>query len=619
MRRSLATVTLSILACGALLGAVDPATVGPTNSINLALSVGTGPSGGADTTRIIVGHSTYPISSVAMDSTTGGERWLFADTHYDDVRRADDGTAVRWGCTRVSAPTVPFVTAQAGGQEANAGEANRPSHPVYSMFIAFNLADIPAGSRVENASVMINSGRFGGGIDLTTGYIAARLDTVAADYAMIATSTGDTIDGSDLCYLNTSYSQVDRDPPGVAWTPPLALRDDWHDFGISSVRYAPGYDVEDLGTVRLDVTDAVQQWVDRGNPFGGWAIFWIYRVGAGTTNETWMYGDAAVHNTKGSPTFTATVTSKRGQKAWGRVHVPILLSVDDGHAIHAKYLDIVRAGGGIYSEVANYSAWHSAGGALLNQAQRDSIWAANQAAFVPHSRTHTGLGTFGTDNEIDYELTRDWLLLDDVITGFDASDTLGLLDFAWPGGGSDAANYSFRGVSRLVENGYKSSRAAAQAGWSAAIGARTTIGLDVYVNTMNLESYHASAIFGSGTALSAAAMRDTVMDYIDDAWTTGGRSPASFYWHNNAGGAEQGSYALVSALVDLINDSEGMGFMSLPQARAFRLAGQSYIAPASITEANGATLREATSAARYDSVYTADSDDNMLRVWVGPK
>lgn len=563
-----------------------------------------------DTMRILVRHLSLPNMAACDSFDDDGVPWILPDGRYDTIIEADDGSAVRWGCLYRSTPDEPFFNAN-GGYATRTAEDNRP-HPIYTTLLAFNIGCLPSGCRIENAHIALNEQRFGTDVDLSTGYIAARLDTVAADYAVIGCGSGDTGDGSDRCFLDAGYLYTDT-ARGTRWAPPLSARDDWHDFGPSSGRLRPTGAINNMGTLKIDVTDALQQLVDRGNPFSGWALFWVHPTGTPIGIISFMFGDGPLQCPGGNPALSITCSSERGDRPWGAVHVPIVVGVDDGHEIHARYRDIFAAAGKRYTEFAPYSAFQSIGGALLGPAQRDSI---NETALVDlalHTRTHTGFGTIDDDHRLDYELARDWVL--DAFT--DPRDTTTLVDFAWAGAGADTANYSIQGVSRIIANGYRSARTAT-ATWSRSLGAMTPLGLDNYANMYAIPAMNWSAIFGrAATPFTVATMRDTLMDYIDMAWTDQGRAPLVIYGHAGQPN-ENGTYEMVHALVERVGELPGVDFMGFGDAVAWRRSGQSAVPPMYVMNDIGAPQKIRTSAAMYDSVLATDGDMGMLSVWLPP-
>jgi len=578
-----------------------------------------------DTTKFMARHNSLPNLTAREDSTdANGDPWIFQDSYYDSIASADDGTAVRYGFADQNSPN----TVQDNGgnnyliQARHSGsEDNHTGDVRFRSYIWFALPPgLKQGHRVESAHVMTNVAAFESNIIDPGAYISLRADTLAADYAIVASVS----QGSDPARFDMTWNQLD-DTQNTAWAPDLTAtqitgRDDWHDAGPRSDTSAQPATLTAGQGYRWDVTDAVQQIVDNGNAGRG-VMFVVSPVG-GTDNPAFAAGNHATFmnasNGRGNPQFTMTYTNKRGSKPWGGVRVPLVMSIDDQHETTAPHFDLIRNRGHRVSAMVSFAGATNE----MNQAQLDSFNVDPNTDFVMHGRAHSGLGTLGTDNEIDFEIARDWNFDGNKFT--DARDTLNTNDFAWIGGVDAAATYSLEGMSRIVENGYRASRSATNT-WSVDIGEMTQPGWDRYVNMHAIATLLISAITGNtGSERYTDDIREYFLDYVDLAYTDYGRAFISAFWHDNHTSLDFPNgidYDQLEDLLDIVDSLHYVDTLEWKQVINMRRDGSPRIAAATVVAAVGGvrTVQDSLSAAIHDSFKVANTDPNMDELWVGPK
>jgi len=557
-----------------------------------------------DTVKILIQHKTIP-NAAAADSG-----WIYADSYYDFVVEADDGSAVKWGATNTADELNPayydgYVTARITAEDTR-------GNPTRHVFFWFDTSDIPAGYKIDSSYLLVNTQKATTLNFSSGGYMAARADTVGADYGMLLNAAnGDTVDSSDLCFLDLSQTELRRDNYTL-WEPTLAARDDCHDFGPRGEEYNPGWDVAAGNAMNLDVTAAVQAVVDAGQQARG-IIFYVYFTGTASNQYALMCGDNASNVTKGNPTLTIHASSKRGPKDWDKTTVPIIFGADDGFNEHMWMAEFMTDAGYPFAEYAPYSGYDG-GAPEFTLVQRDSMINNPLVSFVMHSKTHQGLGII-SGNELNYELARDWMHIEGVFT--DEPDTTILLDMSWPGRPTQDETYSITAISAMIDNGYQSSRAVSNV-WAPKAGEMTYAGLDNYVNLYTVQATIVDGIFGDvGDGWSEATIIENLTDYIDKCGTDHGRAPLIIYAHSPT--YDDCTWSNLQAVIAKVESMANVDFMSYRGMIEWRMRGCPFLAPSAVTVANGASATNETSAAFYDSVYTADSDANMLKVWIGPK
>lgn len=598
------------LALGVLMAAAPRGLWAPEEEAVAVRGITRPTSAEVDTTKLLVRHQSLP-NTAADDSTyDDGTPWIRADGYYDTITEGDAGAAVRWATVRTSTPTVPWWEINGPRMGRLLDEDNQGVTP-YGMFVAFKVGT-PTG-KVERAHILINAQLFQDFNFSAGGYVVARLDTVVADYSMVLTGSGDTTDGSDLGWMNTSFNQVNVDL-AEAWSPTLATRDDTHDFGPRGEPFSASYDVLRTNAMNLDVTWPVQLGIDSGlfEQTAGWAIFHIYAIDMTTSNYATMASDDAGRATKGNPAFELVTSSRRGAKDWGTTNVPVVFGADDGFDDHAWMADLLTGNGHPYVEYAPGNGFvHSIPLGQMSAEQADSIMANPLVDLIMHSRDHDGTATL-TLHEMDYQMARDWLFY-----RFTAPrDTTTLRYYAWPGAGGDPNTYSIRGIDRMIANNYQGARATTTT-WSDSTGQMTFLGLDNYVNLYVVAPIGAQTIFGtSATPFTEAQIKEALTTQIDLMVTDYGRSALIIYAHSpDYDGA---NYPNVEYFRDLIESIPNVDFKSFTEVMDWRLRGAEFVAPGDVTVANGATLQNETAAAMYDSVKTADSNARMDSVWVAP-
>lgn len=544
---------------------------------------------------------------------------------------ADNGGTVRWGwMQRSNSSTAPgdsnqvqyitpnyYFSARGGTGEDDAGLDN----PGIVGLVWVSANGLPNGSKINKAQLIVNLSAFGGTTIGAGQYLAARLDTVSTDYRIL----NNHLNGR----FRASWTKVDS-IGGLAWNPTLSSRRDRHDFGPRSDNIIGPGTYGDGAALRFLVTDAVQQASDNGT-LGRGLLFMIYgSSGVGTvtlcggTNTT--YCGPGANNGKGLPIFTAISSSRRGEREWGGVRVPIALTFDDQYDVQVGYFTAMEAG------TKTFDA------AIYNNAMAAHTWVDSLHTlkptwmnFIHHTKTHPSMGNL-TGEAIDPELTRKWMMT--TLTGYTAADTAGILDWAWPGGGASPVK-SLEVMSRLYDFGYRSGRGFG-AGWLAAqAGAEyeTYLGWSNWVNKYQIKATGATSLFGSGAAFTDAQMDEELGDLIDQHYTDYGKAAIIIYGHRyDSAPADYISPAGISHLIAKTNALNSAKVMSYKWILDRRFAGVSPVAADRIAEwvsaGNYTDVGRGVSvdsnaiqkyAAHQDSAYEASSNANLLKMWIAPK
>ncbi|MBU2500381.1 hypothetical protein KJ682_03525 [bacterium] len=557
----------------------------------------------ADTFRILIRDLAFP------NVTAADSGWVLADAAYDTIIEGAPGRFLRYGGVSAASPDAINFNPN-GTYTSRASEDNRTPPPSH-MFIWFDTSALPPDCRILDAGICLNVMRYGIN-NLTTGYAACRLDTLTADYAMVASGSPN----SDPAWLNTTWNHVDAGSM-VSWTPPLAARDDWHDFGPrGAVNEAGGIlgdgsvDASNWG-IRLDATDPVQQVVDDGNQGRG-MLFAVYTAGTPTMITSWSCGNTYPRIARGNPCLAITAVRERGSKPWDGVRVPIVMSVDDGDSSHARFYHIMSEAGHGYSEVVVGDFWRG-GTPAITKAQLDSINEDPRMDIVLHTIYHSALGELDTDRQIDFQIARGWV--DTLFTH--PRDTLTLRDFAWPAAsdGNIHEALSLQGISRLVANGYRSARGTRPTTWNNAVGPYTPLGWYAHVNMFALGTLNSTAVFGSwGGEVTGMALEDSLMDIVDSSYTDYGQAPVILYWHDSNDVPDDGwpnsgvRPDQLRDLVEIVDRTHYLDFMTIGEVVDLRLEGAEYVYP-----------DPSFAPSMYDSMISVAGDLNFLQVWVAPK
>lgn len=605
--RSLIVLWLVVIAALSMCGAGVPQLgFGGNTGLGLRTGLGTGGDARVDTFRILSRDKQYPPTA----QVTAGNISSDLST-YTTVNSDGKGGGVRWGYVQKSQPDVAFysvtnvdyvVAGQGGTGEDNYLAWNAGQ---YMGFIWVSANGLTNGQKIESAYLMFSPD---GTLTVASGeYVVARLDTNSSDYRMLATTTSAPgIANADTARFYMSWNHVNKHT-SEAWTPPLDSRLDRHDFGPrSNSVIGPGtYRVANGNhALKLDVTDAVQQASDNGE-LGRGLLFMIYASSLHSTvaiaagNYTWVTGNG------GCPSFVATATTRRGQKPWGGTHVPFVMTFDDSWPAHAGYYTAMTAAGHRFSTAIYRTRFEAT--------NYDSLTAPNLANIdiMHHGKTHIGWGSvtgaaLNTEIELDgMYSTAYWSV---------KPDTNAIIHAAWPGG--SAQYYGLEAVSKLVGYGFTSARA-----FNIKTTATSPIGLispPSWTQPMNL--YAVGSVFASAIFLNGAAAGDSLYvkekleDYIDLMYTDYNKSALVVYAHKTSDGVTQENLGFALRAAQRMNSTEPMSYTEMI---ARRMAP--FMDPATITTANGYTADQQTTAARYDSLRTANGDDKMLSVWISPK
>lgn len=570
-----------------------------------------------DTVRIWSRVTAFP--NIAGAVTAG--HIVPRDTIGAVINQGNAGQSVRWGYVRKDAPTTVYYDAGGGDYFIATSYAHGEDDFTWNgatrlCFVWFSTSGLTNGDKIEKAEIAFNTYSWGGFTINAGAYVAARLDTISQDYRMLNGTVGDYGSG-DVARFDMSWDEIDA-TGNALWIPDLDDRQDFHDFGPRSNTVIGPSVVAAKTSLSLDVTDAVQQASDNGT-LGRGLIFVIY--GTSTISAMPSFGagvlaanmGAGANGCKGAPTFTATATSRRGARVWnGAARVPIAVIFDDQYPVQSSYFTAMEAGGKQFDIAAFRTA-------MTNYSWVDSLYTLKPNLFglVHHSRTHASLGTL-TAAQIHPELARGWLL--DEFTGFTAADTLGVVDSAWPAGGS-TPNTGVLAASMMIDYGYRSARGYGT-GWTA-----TNLGLEYetwpsWSGWFNAYNYRA---IGISNLTGAASMADKIGDYVDLAYTAHAKSALVFYGHRNttapADGITPAKLTEMIGIADALNSCE---ILTLEEIMDLRMVGATFGTPQAasygarlVATTDSVTIRK--TAAVMDSLYRADADPNLLEMWIAPK
>lgn len=592
---------------------------------------------GVDTIRVMSRHSTYPnTGAIAADYFNA------ADTT-GVLNSAADGTTVMWGWVRENQATTVQASASANSdyenwirQFGNSTEDNRDVTGDVNeryFFLWFSANGFKRGQKVESAYVVFNAPLGGATLGANT-YFAARLDTIAKDYRIIANNTANGTHGSnnDVGRFDASWTHLDAEN-SLTWDPVLNARDDYHDFGprsgnqIAPGTYAGGH------PFRLDVTDAVQQRLDdpRADLTKGF-LFVMYGSAASAVSIAITAGNqvASVTGAKGNPLFYATVTTKRGAKPWGMNGVPVCMTFDGNYPSQVPLYRALKDSGLVFdAAVVGYNFDVSA----PVYDWPDSLLALHPGTvnILNHSKTTASLGSL-TGAAIDPEIARTWIDTEFALSNY---DTTSVVDWVWIGGVGTPYR-SMETASRLMDFNYRTSRSAGF-DWLAgqtAMHHDTRLAWHGYVNRYLIHSLKLENVFETSSAeASDAEVLERLTDLIDNYYTRYGRAALVMHGHTyDQGNSDYLSEAGMRKLIGLTRRLNSCEIMGYDEAIDRRMAGATFLAPGSMMEwvsagsytqvmrGIGADSNQIQAmAAQQDSVYEAGSDPNVLEMWLAPK
>jgi hypothetical protein len=614
---------LGLAMCGS--GLPDIGLSSNRGRMDIGLKTALNRSGGgapADTIRIVSRDRLFPNTAARAAGYVTA-----ADTVGAIINQGSAGQAVRWGHVNKGAPTTVYYDASSPYQNYYISCAiARPEDDTAWQataalgFIWVSANGLTNGDKIESAYLMFNVAAFESFIVAADCYVAARLDTNSADYAMVASSIVGYGADTDTARMDISWDEVDA-TANTAWVPDLDDRTDRHDFGPRSDTVIGPGTYAAATCLRLNVTDAVQQVSDNGT-LGRGMLFVIYGAPFAQTDiALFAAGDYGPYvgagQAKGCPTFIATATSRRGPREWGGVaRAPLVFTFDDQYPVQSGYFSALEALGktfdvAVYRNAVNVFTWV------------DSLYTLKPDPFylIHHSYRHPSVGGL-TGAALDSQLTRAWMPVE--FTGFTAADTLGVVDWAWPGGGA-APVKSLAAASRCVDFGYRSARGF-NAGWllgQPGFEYETYLGWGNWANPYAIKATGAPALFGVGAANSEAQLAEELGDLIDLHYTDYGKAPIIIYGHKyDAAPADYISPAALTYLTNLAATLNSTEVMSYSDVLSLRLNGAVHKTPAQVVAGRGVSADSnaiQTFAAHMDSAYTADSDANYLQMWIGPK
>lgn len=603
----------------------------------------------SDTTRILIQDLDFP-NRAARAVVTG---YIKADGYYDVISNSEDGSHMMWGHVyRGSPDSVLYSNANVNMRMGFTGEgtSSEDSLTYDSLqryaFLWVSGNGIEAGTKVVDAHVIVNVDSLGWRADISPGaYITCHLDTISNDYQVTNWSAVGANYGSsnDLSQMALSWNHMDGEGQSAPWVPSLDNRRDYHDFGPrSGTTYGPRRRsalASSLGDtaascLRFDVTDAVQQVVDRavndqslldrgllfvftahGPSSGVNAIGSSLYISAGNRSpniDTWNGGN---------PSFTATTATWRGDRPWGGA-MPIGLVYDSSPATQAEQIGIFRSRGLRFTTGSSAGEVFNEDGTVKNT-QYDTMYSNNLAMidFQQQGFYGTPQGNRSADS-LDVDLSRRWY------GGLGTpADTSQIIHASIPAG--NGPEYGWDMIARQVAYGWKSSRGKSHVESDLTAygsGAMRPLFWSKPANMYAMTSYSSGSIVGDG---SAAKIHENLNDYIDKyyGWGVEGAGRIGTYQFGHPAGIVYVHDAEITAqecsdLIDAINSVSGAQYVDVYRFLNMRLSGASYLPLASITVAAGYDSASAAHAARAsaakDSV-AVSLQDRLDELYVAPK
>ena len=589
---------------------------------------------GVDTFKVLSRDKEVPNTA----AVTAG--YVFSNlTKYTTVNSGGDGRGVKWGHVYRASPNTVYYDGSAPYQGYNIECATARNEDDFSWqanaalgFIWVSANGLKNGSRIESAYLMFNVAAFETYVVSAGCYVAARLDTISADYAATTTSVKVYATDTDTARMDISWNECDASG-NKNWNPTLDNRLDRHDFGPRSDDVIGPGSYSGGTCLRLNVTDAVQQASDNGT-LGRGLLFVVYGApDIQTDNAFFSAGDYASWvgstNGRGAPAFTCVSTSRRGVAPWNGVRVPIAMTFDDQYQVQVGWADAMIDSGKTF-DIASFRD----GVATAVNGWVDSLFVLRptETQFIHHTRGHGSLGGM-TAGQLPKAMSRTWY--DSLLTGTGVPDTTKILDFAWPGGGS-SPTVSPLAAEKMVDFGYRSCRGYGLSWTAANTGApyETWLSWSGWANRYNIAAPNASAIFQfGGGASSDAQIEEALGDYVDKAYTDRARSALILYAHRyNSAPADYVSEAKLRYFIGLTNRLNSCQILPYRTILDLRLSGATNRPPDAMAEwvsagvytdvgrgtgADSNTVQKM--AAQQDSVYEAGSHNNVLQMWIGPK
>lgn len=377
---------------------------------------------------------------------------------------------------------------------------------------------------IENAWLIVSPSRWGTFPPPDGGGSWAVMDTTATDLSWLEAPPARP--NGDPRLRATTWNRADRQA-GIPWQPALSTRDDWHDFGPRSRVVTRG--AAELTAVRYDVTDVLQQYVDRAGrrTNAGWIIAGSSRDSYSLSLGTSVPFQAANHQ----PVLVVTWSKRPYARPWGRFGLPFVMTIDDNDTSQITYARMCRERGAVYSPVVpGYAIRGYSSGSTCSLTRDDLVTLARDGFdVVMHSRNHTDLGgiAFGDRVATDLELQRRWV---QDVWGANV-DTSRFATFAWPVL-CQAPVYSPWIMKELVAYGYTCARTAGASSWTEGLGRPTKLAWDRPVNLYAIACANVWDLTGEeGSDPGPAEIDENVDDLINRCWQDG-RAPVIIYWHD---------------------------------------------------------------------------------------
>ena len=518
------------------------------------------------------------LASVAGDWPT--ENWLFAGNHGWNTAAVDsgwipaiadtalvfnhqmidtDGTRMAFAQWNATLPNQEYCDDDILGGRSSLAFVYTPA---IAPVIYFDFSDIPAGSTIEKAYLIVSPLTWSR-IPSTNGSAhAATLDIWPADEAWLQAPQSEScgLAGGSEHWRRTSWQYADV-ANQIPWSPALGERRNWGEFGIHSEMVT--HQVPGGHACRYDVTRAIQTWSDNREVMGN--------AGFVMSNWLWLanyYLAVGPHPSVANrqPMLVVTVSQRPRVLPWRGHPLAFSFGTDDGDSANVHYMEVCENHG---ARLTAYVMRQGVREFYNNNPQKLSIaqWrdlAARGHEVGHHSDHHLGNWglaeiSWGQQDSMDVELARDtWL--EQVFD--DNGQTAGAIDvLAYPSGGT-----SMWAIKNLVNHDFIMGRCAGgnetwgwpvwgNAGMSTYLSWYDPVNLfntaitdhaelvgqktdDVTLDDIRLKLWHMTATMlnqGQGALITFChskknALYERGMDYDELDWLLTAVQETGFYW-----------------------------------------------------------------------------------------
>jgi len=401
----------------------------------------------------------------------------------------------------------------------------------------------------------------------------AVMDTVMADRAWLNAPLHDSIDGAVVSTWNHPDPSIQ-----APWKPGLAERDDWFDFGPRS--QPATHQATGQSAMRLDVTDVLQQYVDRRERRvnAGWLI-------TGTVPSSYSValgpGENAVAK---QPLLVVTVSRRPRLRPWGDGVLPVIMTVDDADTCQMGYLAACQEAGGTFGSVLPANAIRGYSTENPNKMTVADLNILRDAGIeiIPHTRNHASIGEipWGDRLTMHEQIGRDWLW---EVFGAEV-DTASFSNFAYPY--NNGESFSAWALQQLVAHGYQSARTPFSEVNLSGLGLATRLSWNEPVNLYGMAVEWVVDAFGpEGSDPGPAQLQENLAELIHKCWGDG-QAAIHIFWHDSkvktdaGGGWEHGvDRDELTWFLEAIAARDNVRSMSLQDALEVYLETAQFIPP----------------------------------------